>query len=143
MISYNLYFIVLFGLILSCESKRESFEINVSVTGANEIKCNFKNTVREIVSELEIGNGYRATISKGWYKDMPNEIKFIEISIQYRVHNGDLVALRKAFSVEDLPENILDIPIRDIVTVTNDNVIFSMGKIKVVSEYPRSKTKLF
>lgn len=124
--------------LVACNNRDEPPEVKVEIKGANEFEPKGKGTIREVYAEVDVGDGYTATAAKGWFKDSASEdIKFVEFAIIYKINNGSLVAFRKAIAINDLPDDVLNLPINEIVSVTDDEIIFEIGAVKITSERPR------
>jgi hypothetical protein len=79
-----------------------------------------------MLSQCQFGQKAPKNTTHGW-----------KFTIIYKINNGSLVAFRKAIAINDLPNGVLNLPINEIVSVTDDEIIFEIGAVKITSERPR------
>jgi hypothetical protein len=135
----KIIFIILTALFISgCKNTVADQEVRVEINGANEFDPKGSITVREVYAMIEIGDGFTATLAKGWFGDsVSGDIVFVEFSVQYRIKDGSLVAFRKSIATNDLPNDFFNIPINKIVSVVDDTIVFTAGKVKITSDKPQ------
>lgn len=108
-----------------------------TITGAEETPFGSQPSMREVVSSFDLRYGYNATIAHGYFKSEPDEeIDFVEVAIQYPAGDRTYVSLMKAFALEDLPPNILSKQAHQIVSLTEEAVIFDLETVTVTAELP-------
>lgn len=125
----------------ACRQERKELSFDASVEGAEELSIENRMSVREAASNTDLGGGYYAVVSHGWFGGhpveeidrSPEEVDFVEISIE---SGGSWVGLVKAFSMEDLPDEILRKEADELVQREDGEVVFDLGSARVVVEWP-------
>ena len=112
-------------------------ELPSSVQGAPEVDFAGKTTTRTVTSRTPIYSGYEATVAHGYFTSDPDkDLDFLEVAIERRYEGGSNVFLMKAFSLKDLPPDILDREAKEIVFISDGRVVFDLGTVKVTSRAP-------
>jgi hypothetical protein len=108
-----------------------------TIIGAEAIPFDSRASMREVMSSLDLRYGYKATIAHGYFKSEPDkEIDFVEVSIVYPAGEETYVCLMKAFALEDLPPDIISKQAHQIVSMTDDAVLFDLETVTVTADLP-------
>lgn len=115
----------------------EELRLPHTITGAEPLDFTKRGTTRSVISSTELGHGYNATVSHGLFtSDADKDLDFVEIMIEYPSENAIYVSMRKAFALKDLPPDILERRGDQIVSQTDDSIIFDLGSVTVTAELP-------
>lgn len=92
---------------------------------------------QKMASSEALDFSYYATISHGYFESEPDtDPDYLALSIRYPNATGPYMSMMKMFALEDLPEDILKRGSEDIVTMTNDSIVFDLETITVTSPKP-------
>jgi hypothetical protein len=125
-------------LIAGCRPKPfEELRLPHTIAGAEALDFKNRGTSRTVISSTELGHGYNATVSHGYFRsDADKDLDFVEIAIQYPSANATYVSMMKAFALKDLPPDILERRGDQIVSQADDSIIFDLGSVTVTAELP-------
>lgn len=108
-----------------------------SVEGAEPIAFRDGRHHRKLVSSVDLHLSYTATVSHGYFTSEPDEdIDFLEVAIEYPTSHGAGVCMKQSFKLDDLPADILDRDAGEIVSTTNDSIVFDLGTVTVRADKP-------
>jgi hypothetical protein len=126
-----------------CRSKPPTeLDLPNTIVGAEAIHFRGRSSTRRVLSSLDLENGYKATVSHGYFTAESNEdIDFVEVMIEDPKSTTDeiFVRLRKAFALENLPPHILTQTAEEIVSITEDSIVFNLGSVTVRADKPQNR----
>ena len=142
----RLYPLIVIGAIVlgGCRTKPPTeLDLPNTIVGAEAIEFGGRSSTRRVMSSLDLENGFTATVSHGYFTAESNEdIDFIEVMIEDPKSTKDeiFVRFRKAFALEDLPPDILPQTADEIVSITEDSIVFNLGSVTVRADKPWIQT---
>ena len=128
------------GIVGCRERLPKELSLANSIVGAAPIKFTNQLPMRTLMSSVDLGSGFTATISHGYFTtDQDKDLDFLEVAIEHPISNGFHVSLMEAFALEDLPPDILKKSADQIVSQNNNSVIFDLGTVKVTTNQPKKR----
>ncbi|MCH7226068.1 hypothetical protein [Haloferula sp. A504] len=123
---------------LGCRDRAfRELDLLCTVEGGEPMELAGRPATQEMASSHLLDFNYYATISHGYFESEPDtDADYLAVSIRYPSGTGPHMSMSKMFSLEDLPEDILSRRSTEIVTMTNDAIIFDLGTITVTSPKP-------
>lgn len=129
--------VVTFALCACRPSPPKELDLANKIVGAKEIPFGSRPSTRTVVSTLDLREGFIATVAHGYFTSDPDtEIDFVEISIAYPSSGGSYACLIKAFALDDLPQDILSRSAGQIVSITQDHIVFDLETTTITADKP-------
>ncbi len=121
-------------LLSSCSEKQP-------IAGVAPIEFAGRPTFRSCAITTPLTGNWEAGVSQGYFSDEPDEeIDFLEITLEFPEDGVNIVVpFEAAFLLRDLPVDILDRPVTELVTFDEESnmVTFDLGTATITTPIPQ------